>query len=41
MSQIMDNELQKYTDDIKYLGLTFSSDKKDDKDLFLLKGRLW
>ena len=23
----------RYTDDIKYLGFTFSSDQKDDKDL--------
>ena len=29
----MDNQLLKYTDDIKYLGFTFSSDQKDDKDL--------
>ena len=29
----MDNQLLKYTDDIKYLDLTFSSDQKDDKDL--------
>ena len=35
MSQIiMDNQLLKYTDDIKYLGFTFSSDQKDDKNLF-------
>ena len=34
MSQIiMDNQLLKYTDDIKYLGFTFSSDPKDDKNL--------
>ena len=31
---LMDNQLLKYTDDIKYLGFTFSSDQKDDKDLF-------
>ena len=29
----MDNQLLKYTYDIKYLGFTFSSDQKDDKDL--------
>ena len=29
----MDNQLLKYTDDIKYLDSTFSSDQKDDKDL--------
>ena len=29
----MDNQLLKYTDSIKYLGFTFSSDQKDDKDL--------
>ena len=29
----MDNQLLKYTDDIKYLDFTFSSDQKDDKDL--------
>ena len=29
----MDNQLLKYTDDIKYLGSIFSSDQKDDKDL--------
>ena len=29
----MDNQLLKYTDDIKYLGFTFSSDQKDDKNL--------
>ena len=29
----MDDQLLKYTDDIKYLGFTFSSDHKDDKDL--------
>ena len=31
----MDNQLLKYmyTDDIKYLGFTFSSDQKDDKGL--------
>ena len=29
----MDNQLLKYTDDIKYFGFTFSSDQKDDKDL--------
>ena len=29
----MDNQLLKYTDDIKYLGFTFGSDQKDDKDL--------
>ena len=29
----MDNQLLKYTDDNKYLGFTFSSDQKDDKDL--------
>ena len=29
----MDNQLLKYTDDIAYLGFTFSSDQKDDKDL--------
>ena len=29
----MDNQLLKYTDDLKYLGFTFSSDQKDDKDL--------
>ena len=29
----MDTQLLKYTDDIKYLGFTFSSDQKDDKDL--------
>ena len=29
----MDNQLLKYTDDIKYLGFTFSSDQKHDKDL--------
>ena len=29
----MDNQLLKYIDDIKYLGFTFSSDQKDDKDL--------
>ena len=29
----MDNQLLKHTDDIKYLGFTFSSDQKDDKDL--------
>ena len=29
----MDNQLLKYTDDIKYLGFTFSSDQKDDKSL--------
>ena len=29
----LDNELLKYTDDIKYLGFTFSPDQKDDKDL--------
>ena len=29
----MNNQLIKYTDDIKYLGFTFSSDQKDDKDL--------
>ena len=29
----MDNQLLKYTDDIKYLGFTFSSDQKDDIDL--------
>ena len=27
----MDNQLLKYTDDIKYLGFTFSSDQKDDE----------
>ena len=26
-------KLLKYTDDIKYLGFTFSSDQKDDTDL--------
>ena len=29
----MDNQLLKYTDDIKYLGFTFSSDQMGDKDL--------
>ena len=29
----MDNQLLKYTDDIKYLVFTFSSEQKDDKDL--------
>ena len=29
----MDNHLLKNTNDIKYLGFTFSSDQKDDKDL--------
>ena len=29
----MDNQSLKYTDDIKYLGFTYSSDQKDDKDL--------
>ena len=29
----MDNHLLKYTDYIKYLSFTFSSDQKDDKDL--------
>ena len=29
----MDNQLLKYTVDIKYLGFTFSSGQKDDKDL--------
>ena len=29
----MDNQLLKYTDDIKYLCFTFRSDQKDDKDL--------
>ena len=29
----MDNQLLKYTDDIKYLSFTFSSDQKNDKDL--------
>ena len=29
----MDNQLLKYTEDIKYLGVTFSSDQKDDKGL--------
>ena len=29
----MDNQLLKYTDNVKYLGFTFSSDQKDDKDL--------
>ena len=29
----MDNQLLKYTDDIKYLVFTFSSEHKDDKDL--------
>ena len=29
----MDNQLLKYTGDINYLGFTFSSDQKDDKDL--------
>ena len=29
----MDNQILKYTDDIKYLGFTFSSDQKDDEDL--------
>ena len=33
----MDNQVLKYTDDIKYLGFTFSSDQKDDKDLDLLR----
>ena len=35
MSQIiyMDNQLLRYTDDIKYLGFTFRADQKDDKDL--------
>ena len=33
----MDNQVLKYTDDIKYLGFTFSSDKKDDTDLDLLR----
>ena len=35
MSQIIyiENQLLKYTGDIKYLGFTFSSDQKDDKDL--------
>ena len=31
----MDNQLLKYTDDIKYLGFIFSSDQNDDKDLLL------
>ena len=29
----IDNQLLKYTDDIIYLGFTFSSDQMDDKDL--------
>ena len=29
----MDKQLLKYTDDIKNVGFTFSSDQKDDKDL--------
>ena len=29
----MDNQLLEYIDDIKYLGFTFSSGQKDDKDL--------
>ena len=29
----MDNQLRKHTNDIKYLGFTFSSDQKDYKDL--------
>ena len=29
----MDNQLLKYTDDIKYLGFIFSSDQKDDNNL--------
>ena len=33
----MDNQLLKSTDDIKYLGFTFSSDQKDDKDLHVLQ----
>ena len=35
VSDYMDNQLLKYTDDIKYLGFTFTcnSDQKDDKDL--------
>ena len=33
MSQIIYGQLLKYTDDIAYLGFTFSSDQKDDKDL--------
>ena len=32
-----DTQLLKYTDDIKYLGFTFSSNQKDDKDLLLLR----
>ena len=31
-----DNQLLKYTDDIKYLGFAFSSEQEDDKDLLLL-----
>ena len=34
----VDNQLLKYTDDIKYSGLTFSSDQKDDKDLLRARG---
>ena len=33
----MDNQVLKYTDDIKYLRFTFSSDQKDDTDLDLLR----
>ena len=29
----MNNEKLDYTDSIKYLGFTFSSDKKDDNDM--------
>ena len=29
----MNTEMLDYTDNIKYLGFTFSSDKKDDNDM--------
>ena len=37
----MDNQLLKYTDDIKYLGFTFTSDQKDDEYLLRQLRRLY